>query len=95
ALVDLHTVAPAELRGLALGAGAVDVRVVTEELTAAWFGWPARTLECAVAPGRLGWGWAMFAYRSWQLLSALDSRLFARVVPAGLFYNGLVTGVRP
>ncbi|MHB8340482.1 MAG: class I SAM-dependent methyltransferase, partial [Mycobacteriales bacterium] len=58
ALVDLHTFAPAELLALALGAGAVDVRVVTEELTAAWFGWPARTLECAVAPGRLGWGWA-------------------------------------
>jgi hypothetical protein len=36
----------------------------------------------------------MFAYRGWQRLSALDRRL-ARVVPSGLFYNALVTGVRP
>ena len=41
-----------------------------------------------------GWDWAMFAYRTWQRLSAVDRRL-ARVVPAGLFYNALVTGIRP
>jgi ubiquinone/menaquinone biosynthesis C-methylase UbiE len=95
ALVDLHTFAPAELERLALAAGARDVRVVTEELTAAWFGWPVRTLEAAVVPGRLGWGWAMFAYHGWLRLSALDSRVLAHVVPRGLFYNALITGVRP
>jgi SAM-dependent methyltransferase len=94
AVVDLHTFRPAELRRIAIAAGAVDVEVRTEELTAAWFGWPVRTFECAVPPGRLGWGWATFAYRGWQRLSALDRRL-ARVVPAGLFYNALVTGVKP
>jgi hypothetical protein len=36
----------------------------------------------------------MFAYRTWQRLSALDRRL-SPVVPAGLFYNALVTGIRP
>jgi SAM-dependent methyltransferase len=95
AVVDLHTFPPAELRRLALVAGAVDVEVRTEELTAAWFGWPARTLECAVRREKLGWAWAAFAYRTWQRLSALDSRLLAPVVPAGLFYNALVTGVKP
>lgn len=93
-VVDLHTFDPRELAATALRAGAVDVRTVTEELTAAFFGWPVRTFEAAVSPGRLGWGWAMFAYRSWQRLSALDRGL-GRVLPQALFYNVLVTGHRP
>ena len=93
-VVDLHTFPPAELRRMAIAAGAVDVSVRTEELTAAWFGWPVRTFEAAVPPGKLGWDWATFAYRTWQRLSALDRRL-SRVVPAGLFYNALVTGIKP
>jgi hypothetical protein len=36
----------------------------------------------------------MFAYRSWQRLSAVD-RVLARAVPQRLFYNVLVTGTRP
>ena len=95
AVVDLHTFDPDELARLALRAGAVDVRTVTEELTASWFGWPVRTLESAVRPGSLGWGWAVFAYRTWQRLSLLDERVLSKVVPAGLFYNVSVTGVRP
>ena len=95
AVVDLHTFRPADLRELAVAAGAVDVRVRTEELTAAWFGWPVRTFECAVPREKLGWTWASFAYRTWQRLSTLDSHVLARVVPAGLFYNALVTGVKP
>ena len=95
ALVDLHTFPPAQLRRLALVAGAVDVEVRTEELTAAWFGWPVRTFECAVRPEKLGWGWATFAYRTWQRLSTVDSKVLSTVVPAGLFYNALLTGVKP
>lgn len=93
--VDLHTFPPGQLARLAREAGALDVQVRTEELTAAWFGWPVRTLESAVAPGALGWGWATFAYRTWLRLSALDAHVLARVVPAGLFYNALVTGRAP
>jgi SAM-dependent methyltransferase len=48
----------------------------------------------AVNPDRLGWGWAMFAYKSWLRLSAAD-RVLARVVPRELFYNVSVTAVRP
>ncbi len=95
AVVDLHTFAPAELSRLAIRAGSVDVVVKTEELTASWFGWPVRTFECAVPRERLGWGWALFAYRSWQRLSRFDSTVLSRVLPAGLFYNALVTGVKP
>jgi ubiquinone/menaquinone biosynthesis C-methylase UbiE len=93
-VVDLHTFDPRELAATALRAGAVDVRTTSEELTAALFGWPVRTFEAAVNPQRLGWGWAMFAYRSWQRLSAVD-RMLGRALPQQLFYNVLVTGVRP
>jgi ubiquinone/menaquinone biosynthesis C-methylase UbiE len=92
--VDLHTFDPRELAATALRAGAVDVRTTTEELTAAQFGWPVRTFEAAVNPDRLGWGWAMFAYRSWQRLSAVD-RLLGRALPQKVFYNVLVSGIRP
>ena len=94
AVVDVHTFPPAELAATARRAGAVDVRVSTEELTAAWFGWPVRTFECAVAKGKLGMRWANFAMKSWQRLSALDAVL-AHVVPQGLFYNAEITGLKP
>jgi ubiquinone/menaquinone biosynthesis C-methylase UbiE len=93
-VVDLHTFDPDDLARTALRAGAVDVRTVTEELTAAWFGWPVRTFECAVNPERLGWGWATFAYKSWLRLSAVD-RVLSHVVPDELFYNVSITAVRP
>lgn len=93
-VVDLHTFDPRELAATALRAGAVDVHTTAEELTAAFLGWPVRTFEAAVNPDRLGWGWAMFAYRSWQRLSAAD-RVLSRVLPQALFYNVLVTGTRP
>jgi ubiquinone/menaquinone biosynthesis C-methylase UbiE len=94
AVVDLHTFGPRRLEALARAAGAVDVRVATEELTAAWFGWPVRTFEAAVPADKLGYRWANFAYRSWLRLSALDRRL-ERIVPQGLFYNAEVTGRKP
>ena len=94
AVVDLHTFDPDQLAGTAVRAGAVGVRTRTEELTAAFAGWPIRTFEAAVRPGALGWGWAMFAYGSWKRLSAVD-RVLARVVPARLFYNVGITGVKP
>ena len=93
-VVDLHTFDPHELARTALRGGAIDVHTVTEELTAAWFGWPVRTFESAVPAGRLGVRWAQFAYTSWLRLSALDRRL-ASVVPPGLFYNVSITGRAP
>jgi ubiquinone/menaquinone biosynthesis C-methylase UbiE len=95
AVVDLHTFDPDRLAATCMRAGAVDVRTVTEELTASWFGWPVRTFEAAVRPGALGWGWAMFAYRGWMALSALDERVLSRIVPDEFFYNVCVTGTRP
>ncbi len=94
-VVDLHTFAPDRLAAACMRAGAVDVRTQTEELTAAWFGWPVRTFEAAVRPGVLGWSWATFAYRGWQRLNFLDRRVFSNVVPDEFFYNVGVTGVKP
>jgi len=93
-VVDVHTFDPHALARTALRAGAVDVRTTAEELTAAFMGWPVRTFEAAVNPQRLGPGWAMFAYRSWQRLSAVD-RVLARALPQSVFYNVLLTGTRP
>ncbi len=95
AVVDIHVFDPTELRQLCAKAGAVDVHFVTEELTAAWFGWPIRTVEAAVKPGALGFKWAYFAYWSWLGLSALDARVMRHVVPAQYFYNVSVTGRKP
>jgi SAM-dependent methyltransferase len=95
AVVDLHTFDPASLERMAVAAGAVGVRAVTEELTAAIFGWPVRTFEAAVPSGKLGMRWAMFAYQGWQRLSWLDSRVLTRVVPRECFYNVLITGHKP
>ena len=94
AVVDLHTFPPGELRRLAVCAGAVDVSVKTEELTASWVGWPIRTVEYAVNPARVGTRWKLFAFGAWKACSRLDTAL-AAVVPQGLFYNALITGLRP
>jgi SAM-dependent methyltransferase len=94
-VVDIHTFDPADLERIARAAGAREVRAVTEELSAALFGWPVRTFEAAVRRDKLGFGWAMFAYRAWQRLSWLDENVLTRVVPRELFYNVLITGTKP
>src|ERR1700742_4909355 len=95
AVVDLHTFDPGHLERMARAAGARQVKAVTEELSAALFGWPVRTFEAALQRDKLGFGWAMFAYRSWLRLSWLDEHVLARVMPRELFYNVLVTGTKP
>ncbi|MFC4951197.1 class I SAM-dependent methyltransferase [Pseudonocardia sp. GCM10023141] len=94
AVVDIHVFDPDELEAMAERAGARDAQVRTEEFSAAMLGWPVRTFEAAVPAGKLGMGWAMFAYRSWQRLSWLDENVLSRVVPRGWFYNALVTGTK-
>ena len=95
AVVDLHTFSPADLERMARDAGAVQVGSASEEFTAAMLGWPVRTLEAAVPPGKLGWNWAKFAFRGWTALATVDEQVFAKVVPEGLFYNVCITGTKP
>jgi ubiquinone/menaquinone biosynthesis C-methylase UbiE len=93
AIVDLHTFVPEELQAMAERAGAVEIHLQTEELLAAFLGWPVRTFEAAVNPKALGWGWASFAYKSWRRLSAID-RVLARALPQSVFYNVGITGTK-
>jgi len=95
AVVDIHTFQPAELERMARNAGAIDARAVTDEFAAALLGWPVRTFEAAVPPGKLGWGWARFAFGGWKALSWVDHRLLSRVLPREVFYNVAITGVKP
>ncbi len=94
AVVDLHTFDPKELAQVVRRAGGTEVRTVTEEFTAAWWGWPVRTFEAAVPAEQLGFGWRMFAYRTWLRLGRVDAVL-DRVVPDSLFYNVSVTALKP
>jgi ubiquinone/menaquinone biosynthesis C-methylase UbiE len=95
ALVDLHTFEPQDLARMAASAGAVAVETASEEFTAAMLGWPVRTFECSVPPGRLGVSWAKFAFHGWTSLSWMDANMWRHVVPKGWFYNVMVTGVKP
>jgi ubiquinone/menaquinone biosynthesis C-methylase UbiE len=94
AVVDLHTFEPRELSQTVARAGGAHVGTATEELTAAWLGWPVRTFQAAVPEERLGFGWHLFAYRSWLALSRLD-RVLTGIVPASLYYNVSVTARKP
>lgn len=93
-VVDLHTFSSGELIGWAQQAGAVEVRAATVEATAAWFGWPVRTVEAAIHPDRVGWGWAQVAYRGWLAGEALD-RFLAPVLPDDWHYAVALTGRKP
>ncbi|ASR37611.1 methyltransferase type 11 [Prauserella marina] len=95
AVVDLHTFDPSELERWALRAGAVDVKAVTDEFSAALVGWPIRTFEAAVPQEKLTVRWRLFAYRAWLRLSALDKKVLAKVLPRELFYNVMITGTKP
>ena len=84
AIVDLHTFEPGDLERMARNAGAVDVETASEEFTAAMLGWPVRTFEASVPPGRLGWGWAKFAFKSWTTLSWVDANVWRQRRAEGL-----------
>jgi ubiquinone/menaquinone biosynthesis C-methylase UbiE len=93
--VDLHTFRPKDVEHLARLVGLTEVQVVTEELTANWFGWAVRTIEGSTRPDVLGARWAFAAYNGYLKLTALDERLLARFVPRELFYNLILHARKP
>jgi ubiquinone/menaquinone biosynthesis C-methylase UbiE len=93
--VDLHTFRPDDVEHMAKLAGFGDVEVVTEELTANWFGWSVRTIEASVRPGLLGPKWAFFAFDNYKRFAALDEKVLRRFVPRGLFYNLILHARKP
>lgn len=93
--VDLHTFHPDEVQRMATIAGFADVEVVTEELTANWWGWSIRTIEGSVRPGTFGMRWALTAFNGYRLLTMLDEKVMDRIVPDALFYNLIVGATKP
>jgi ubiquinone/menaquinone biosynthesis C-methylase UbiE len=90
-VVDVHAFTPADLTEHAAVAGFRDVRVGGEELAASLFGWVNRTLEATAEPSDVPWAWRVYAYRGYLLLQRLDRSLLEPHLPAGLFYNLLVS----
>jgi ubiquinone/menaquinone biosynthesis C-methylase UbiE len=94
-VVDVHAFSPAELRRAALGAGLHGIRVSGEELLANWFGWTNRTLEASADPDQVPWVWRQYAYHGYLLLQALDRALLEARLPAGIFYNLMISARKP
>jgi ubiquinone/menaquinone biosynthesis C-methylase UbiE len=94
-VVDVHAFTPADLARPARAAGFEEVSVGGEELVAGLFGWANRTLESTARPDDVPWRWRVYAYRGYLALQALDRSLLEPRLPAGLFYNLLVSGRAP
>jgi SAM-dependent methyltransferase len=93
--VDVHAFGPAQLEDFAADAGFESIRVRGEELLANWFGWTNRTLEATAEPEDVPWLWRQYAYRGYLLLEALDSNLLEGRLPAGVFYNLMLSARKP
>jgi SAM-dependent methyltransferase len=93
--VDVHAFTPEALELAARTAGWDDVRVRGEELVANWFGWFNRTLEASAEPADVPWPWRQYAYRGYLVLQRVDAALLEPRLPAGLFYNLLLSARRP
>jgi ubiquinone/menaquinone biosynthesis C-methylase UbiE len=94
-LVDVHVFSAGRLQSLASEAGLVDVRVTGEELLANAYGWWLRALEAGSDPERVPRAWHNFAFRSYLALQWLDGKLLEPRLPAGLFYNLLLSARKP
>jgi SAM-dependent methyltransferase len=93
--VDVHVFNPDTLRALTEGAGFVDARVSGEELLANAYGWWLRALEAGSDPYRVPRAWHQFAFRSYLALQWVDGNLLEPRLPAGLFYNLLLSARKP
>jgi SAM-dependent methyltransferase len=93
--VDVHAFAPDELRSLLDGAGFVDARIRGEELLSNVYGWFCRSLESSAEPEAVPMRWKLFAFRSCLALQRLDAAMLEPRLPAGLFYNLLISARKP
>ena len=94
-VVDVHAFTPRDLASAAEAAGLDSVRVSGEELAASIFGWTNRTLEATAEPSEIPWAWRVYAHRGYLLLQRLDAAILEPRLPAGWFYNLLVSGRAP
>jgi ubiquinone/menaquinone biosynthesis C-methylase UbiE len=89
--VDVHAFDPVSLRAFAERSGLRGVEVRGEELLANWFGWANRTLEATAEPDTVPWAWRQYAFRGYILLQHVDRLLLEPRLPAGVFYNLILT----
>jgi SAM-dependent methyltransferase len=93
--VDVHAFDPSGLLALVASAGLGEGRVSGEELVANAFGWVCRSLEATAAPDQVPMRWRVFAFRSYLALQRLDATLLEPHLPAGLFYNLVLSARKP
>ena len=93
--VDVHAFVPEDLRDAAAAGGLTDVRVQGEELVANWFGWFNRTVEATAEYDDVPWMWRQYAFRGYLALQTVDRVLLEPRLPAGIFYNLMLTARRP
>ena len=93
--VDVHVFSADDLRAAAERAGFVLVRVAGEELLASMLGWVLRSLQGGTDPERVPRAWHVLAFRSYLALQQIDDRVLEPRLPAGLFYNLLLSARAP
>jgi SAM-dependent methyltransferase len=94
-VVDIHAFDPERLRELVAGAGLGEARVSGEELVANAFGWVCRSLEATAEADEVPMRWRVFAFRGYLALQRLDTAVLERRLPAGLFYNLVLSARKP
>lgn len=92
--VDVHAFVPGELRAPIDAAGFTRVNVRGEELAANWFGWFNRGLEASARDEDVPWGWKMYAFKGYLFFQRVDRALLEGRLPAGIFYNLMVTATK-
>jgi ubiquinone/menaquinone biosynthesis C-methylase UbiE len=93
--VDVHAFSPRQLESLLRDAGFVEGRVRGEELVANAYGWVLRSLESTADPATIPRSWRRFAFRSYLALQRFDARWLEPNLPAGVFYNLLLSARKP
>jgi ubiquinone/menaquinone biosynthesis C-methylase UbiE len=93
--VDVHAFVPADLRAPIAAAGFQQVDVQGEELAANWFGWFNRGMESSARDEDVPYAWRMYAFKGYLFFQKLDRRLLEGRLPAGIFYNLMVTARKP
>jgi len=93
--VDVHVFSPRQLQTLAVDAGFCEVRVSGEELAASVYGWLLRSMQAGADPAHVPGAWHQFAFRSYLALQRFDGSVLEPRLPAGLFYNLLLSGRKP
>ncbi len=91
AFVDVHAFTPDVLSASPRAAGFTDVRVSGEELLANWFGWTNRALEASADGDTVPMWWKQYAFRGYMTLQKVDRALLEGRLPAGIFYNLMIS----